>query len=67
MIVISGRGVPALTDHIDYSTRICADPDQCLRADQNPPTLVSRGRVGQLADTPLLVASSRALLQPGSG
>jgi len=27
MIVISGRGVPALTDRIDNFTRICADPD----------------------------------------
>jgi len=67
MIVISGRGVPALTDRIDNFTPICADPDQCPRADRNPPTSVRRGRVGQLADTPLLVASSRALLQPGSG
>jgi len=49
MIVIGGRGVPALAGRIDYPARICAVPDQCPRADRNPPASVRRGRVGQLA------------------
>ena len=32
MLVISGRGVPALSARIDDPARICADPDQCPRA-----------------------------------
>jgi hypothetical protein len=67
MIVISGRGVPALTDRIDHSTRICADPWPVPGRGPRFAGVSAPGRDGQLADIPLFVASSRTLLQPGSG
>jgi hypothetical protein len=65
VIMLNGWSIPALT-----ARRI--DPD--LRnvgrwpwAGRRPPASVRRDQHGQLADTPSLIASSRALLQAGPG
>jgi len=45
MIVISRRGVPALTGRIDDSTRICADAGRCPGAGRGSPASVRRGQM----------------------